>query len=337
MTVTGLQTAQEAFGAQAAVSLIPLDSKLFLRRVFNRISPRLVLVFETELWPQFLALSKASGATIVLVNGRISARSFPRYQKIRGFVQALLVNFDHFLMSGEDSASRIRELGAPASKVRVLGNVKWAGNEAAAQAREVPGWGSNMPVLLAASTHPGEEEQVLDAYEDLLQYQPDTKLLLAPRHPQRVPEVLALLKARKLTHVTRTSRADASAAKVFVLDTVGELRSFFPLARVVYSGGSLVDIGGHNVLEPAGAGVPVVYGPHMANFAEIADALEKRGGATRVADWRALAQVLRDLFPDEARRHKMGAAGKRLVAENQRILDSYVNALRPILGKVEKV
>lgn len=332
MTATGLKQAEGAFGKRAVVSLIPLDSKLFLGRVFRRIRPAVVLVFETELWPQFLRMARAAGAKIALVNGRISARSFPRYRKIRSFMAATLAQFDAFLMSGEDSAERIIALGADAARVKTLGNVKWAADESQIAARKVPGWDAAAPVLLAGSTHPGEEEQMLDIYEDLRQYYPTLKLILAPRHPQRIPEVEKLLKTRKLAYAKRTE-GPLVTPEVFLLDTVGELRSFFATATLVVLGGSFVATGGHNVLEPAAAGVPVIYGPHMQNFEEIAAKLEARGGSLRTADWRAAAKTARELLADPVRLRGMGEEGRALVTENKRVLDRYRSELRALVGR----
>lgn len=331
MTVTGLKQAETAFGKRVVVSLIPLDSKLFLGRVFRRIKPAVVLVFETELWPQFLRMAREGGAKIALVNGRISARSFPRYQKIRSFMATTLSPFDAFFMGDGDSAQRITALGADASRVKTLGNVKWAADDSQVVPRKVPGWEANARVLLAGSTHPGEEEQMLDIYEDLRQYYPDLKLILAPRHPQRVPDVEKLLKARKFAFAKRTE-GPLVTPEVFLLDTVGELRSFFPAATLVVLGGSFVTIGGHNVLEPAAAGVPVIYGPHMQNFEEIAAKLESRGGSLRTADWRAAAKTARELLADPMHLRGMGEAGRALVTENKRVLARYRAELRALVG-----
>lgn len=331
MTVTGLKQAESAFGKRAVVSLIPLDSKLFLGRVFRRIQPAIVLVFETELWPRFLRMARDAGAKIALVNGRISARSFPRYQKIRGFMAATLAQFDAFLMGGDDSAQRIIALGADAARVKTLGNVKWAADDGQIPAQRVPGWEPGAQVLLAGSTHPGEEEQMLDIYEDLRQYYPQLKLILAPRHPQRVPDVEKLLKARRLNYAKRTV-GPLVTPEVFLLDTVGELKAFFAASTLVVLGGSFVSVGGHNVLEPAAAGVPVIYGPNMQNFEEIAAKLESRGGSVRTADWREAAKVARELLADPMRLRGMGDAGRALVAENRRVLDRYRAELRALVG-----
>lgn len=329
MTTTGLRQAENNFGKLASVALIPIDSMFFLRKVFAHFTPETVLIFETELWPQFIRLARESGAKLILVNGRLSARSFPRYKLIRGLIGQLLAQFDLLLMSGQESAERILALGAPAGRVQVLGNVKWAGCEASTTKRVVPGWPVDAPVLLAGSTHEGEDALVLNAFEDLLQYYPAARLILAPRHPQRVPEVEKLLRDRGLAYGKRMTETPDTPS-VYILDTVGELTSFFSLATTVFLGGSFVPVGGHNVLEPAAAGTPVLFGPHMENFTEISAALEACGGAIRVADWQGLAKELRLLWADPARAQKMGSAGRKLVAENSMILDNYVNVLREV-------
>jgi 3-deoxy-D-manno-octulosonic-acid transferase len=334
MTTTGLDTAEGIFGKRAAVCLIPVDSYFCLRHVFRRVKPAVLLVFETELWPRLLHMAKASGARILLVNGRISARSFKRYRLIRFVLRDVLANFERFLMSGPDSAARIIDLGAPADRVRDLGNVKWASIKQAGVYPSLTGWPEATPILLAGSTHPGEEEQVLDIYEDARQYQPGLKLILAPRHPKRVEDVERLLRSRGMVFRKRSAPVNAAVAKdaeVFLLDTVGELAMFFPLATVAFLGGSLVPIGGHNMLEPAAAGIPVLYGPHTQNFADVAAALESQGAAMRGADWKVLAKLTRDLLSDPVRRARMGTAGKAAVAGNAKILDRYMAEIREYL------
>ncbi len=326
MTTTGLEQAERALGSRAATALIPLDSYWFLRRVFHRVRPETVLVFETELWPQFLRMAHKSGARILLVNGRISARSFGRYRMVRRLLAPIFARFDLFLMNGEESAERIRALGAPADRVQVLGNVKWAGLQAPGKFPAIASWPEDAEVVVAGSTHAGEEEQVLDLFEDLRQYRPALRLILAPRHPQRVADVERLLGQRGFRW-KRRSRNGAEDCDVFLLDTVGELPLVYGRGTVCFLGGSLVPIGGHNMLEAAAARRPVVYGPHVGNFAEVAALLEARGAALRGRDWKDCARILRALLADPVARERMGEAGAAAVAEQGKILERYVDVI----------
>lgn len=336
MTVTGLERAEQILGKRAAMALLPIDSQFFLRRVFRQVRPALLLVFETELWPQFLRMAKASGAKIALVNGRISHRSYPRYRAARFFFSQIWPAFDAFLMGGEESARRIIDLGADASKVKVLGNVKWAGRTWDSCSSVRVRWPADALVIVAGSTHEGEEAAVLDAFEDVRQYYPQARLVLAPRHLPRIEDILRLLARRGCRYVRRSSLAlptlDLSACDILLLDTVGELAAFYRGAAVAFVGGSFVPVGGHNMLEPAAEGVPVLYGPHVQNFADIAACLEQEGAALRVTDWQDLAKGLRRLFSDPSLRERMGRAGSRVVAKQADILQRYQAEVMALLG-----
>lgn len=269
ITRTGQKLAADVFGRHAdAVFYFPFDWRWSVRRALHAVNPSVVLLMETELWPNFLRECKKREIPVVLVNGRISRQSFRRYSSIKFFLKRVLESVDVAVMQSDADAGRLQDLGMRADRIRTAGNLKFdAGslhsNEKAAEIRERFGLHSGAPLILAASTHAPEEKIILDSFTQVRAAQ-IVRLMLAPRHPERFAEVASLLQGSGLTWARRTNApaaADATA-NVILLDTIGELPATYPLATIVFVGGSLVDRGGHNVLEPAAAGVPVVTGAH---------------------------------------------------------------------------
>ncbi len=328
-TTTGRARAEALFGKRAGVALLPLDAYTLLAPVIERVKPRALLVFETELWPRFLSLARRGGARVIMVNGRISARSFGRYLRLKRFMRPVLANFDMLLMNGDDSAQRILALGAPAERVFTLGNVKWAGARSEIPAVSVGGW-KNAPIFVAGSTHAGEEAAVLDVWKKLRRRHPDLRLALVPRHPQRLSEVRALLDSRGLPYSLRSAQVEKNE-DILLVDTMGELAGLYAVATLAFVGGSLVPVGGHNMLEPAACGIAPLYGRHVDNFAEIAVALEARGGAVRVSDADALFEQALMLLEDSGRRNQAGNAALSLVIEQESVLERYIEKLLPVI------
>lgn len=301
---------------------LPYDLPGAVARFLNRVQPTLAVVMETELWPNLFHHCARRGIPLVLANARLSARSAHGYARLGGLVRETLGNLRLIAAQGGADAERFRRLGAPAAAVEVLGNIKFdqrmpadLADRAAVLRREL---GSNRPVWIAASTHEGEDEQVLDAFERMQGRYPDALLMLVPRHPERFARVASLAQRRGQAVVRRSeARPCGAETTVFVGDTLGELPLFYAAADVAFVGGSLVPRGGHNMLEPAGLGLPVVTGPHWDNFREIGRALLDAGAAREVADAEALAAVVAELLGDAARRAAMGEAGRRLVADNR--------------------
>ena len=310
----------------------PLDLPRAVDRVLDRVRPALFVAVDTELWPNLLRRCARRGVRTMLVNGRISDRSYPRYKLARRFFRRVLARVDRFCAQSDESARRLVDLGAPADRVVMTGNLKFDAAAAAPRGRErhgLPpprpgprsslGFAPDRPLLMAASTHPGEEEPVLDAFRGLRRGAPGLALVLAPRHPERGAEVAALAAARGLTAVRRSRPPGAGVgpADVVVLDTVGELAALFGAATVVFLGGSLVPVGGHNVIEPAAWGRPVVFGPHMQNFAEVAELFLANGAARQVGAAGELEPALAGLLADPRRRAAMGAAARSVVEANR--------------------
>jgi 3-deoxy-D-manno-octulosonic-acid transferase len=275
MTVTGMARAGRIF--RSPVTLAPLDSPVPAARVLARLAPRSLVVMETELWPVWLWLASRR-AKLAWVNGRISDRSYPWYRLLRPLIARVLARFSLLCVISPTDAARAIELGAPRSRIRITGNVK---ADLVVPARPPHGVRKG-PWLVAGSTRPGEEKAVLEAFRMGRTRIPDLKLCLAPRHLNRAVEVLSLAR-RAGWSVELRSHGGRGRADVLVLDTHGELASFYRLAVAAFVGGTLARVGGHNVLEPAAAGVPVLFGPHTANVRDYAAGLVSSGGGFTVA------------------------------------------------------
>jgi 3-deoxy-D-manno-octulosonic-acid transferase len=284
-------------------------------------------MMETEIWPNLLRACRRLGVKTVLVNGRISSRSYPRYRLARPFFRRVLADVDRFCMQSEESARRIADIGADPERVTVTGSLKFDSLESPAAAAgrgagrvlryfRVP---PSRPVFMAASTVKGEEEPVLAAFASVRRVQPTALLILAPRKPERFGEAEALARGEGLRVVRRSELAvDAEPrADVVILDTIGELAHLFQVATVVFVGGSLADHGGHNILEPAIFGKPVIFGPHMQNFKEIAEAFLANGAAIQVRSDRELDDTILALVRDPVHRARLGAAARALVEANR--------------------
>jgi len=324
VTDTGRGVAEARLPAKQFV-FFPLDFGWAVGRALDRVRPRAVLLTETEIWPNFLRACSARGIPVVLVNGRISPRSFPRYRQVRGLFGRVLQEIRLFCMQTPEDASRVLDLGAPRERVHVVGNLKFdlaglspttggtAGGTDGPAVRQMLGLPSSRPVLVAGSTHRGEEGLIADAFKAVRRSVPDLTLILVPRHPERLGEVEALLEREGLPWVRRSRVPTQGGAAVILVDTMGELGRLYAAGTVVFVGGSLVPIGGHNILEPAIHARPVLFGPHMGNFAEMARLfLEQRAGV-EVRDAGALAEETLRLLREPGVAERMGETGRRIV------------------------
>ncbi|MFP4079227.1 MAG: 3-deoxy-D-manno-octulosonic acid transferase, partial [Ectothiorhodospira sp.] len=298
-------------------------------RFLGRCPADRLLVKETELWPNLYRACRGRGVPVMLVNARLSARSCRGYARLGPLVRATLADAALIAARGPEDAGRFRALGAPPGRVRVAGNVKYdvhlteGVREAARDLRRALG---PRPVWIAASTHEGEEERVLEAHARRRRSRPDALLILVPRHPERFEAVARLCPRAGLPMVRRSAGGLPGAeAAVWLGDTMGELATLCGAADVAFLGGSLVPVGGHNPLEPAAHGVPVVTGPHVFNFEAVYADLEAAGGVRRVADATELAEVLETLLGDAAAREGLAAGATRVLEANRgavaRLLD----------------
>lgn len=323
-TIAGREQARRLFPQASACLILPIDLPFLLGPWIRRFRPRLVLLAETELWPNFLAQLKAHGAQILLVNGRLTERSLRRYRRLGKAFHNVLECVDLFAMQGEADAARIIALGARKARVAAVGNTKFdlsgdletARIDGAARRREL-GWKAGTPVVVAGSTRPGEEALLLKAFGELQRLLPTVRLVLAPRHLERLMEVEAALKRGGWQWVRRSAKADGRDADVLLLDTLGELRSFYALAcesGLAWVGGGFRDFGGQNPLEPAALGIPVFFGPYMRHFPEVAGALLDCGGA-RQMEAGDLAVASAALLRDASGRARSGAAAEACVRQ----------------------
>ena len=324
-TETGRSVALKSGLADLCI-YFPFDYPFAVGAVLDRIRPELVVIMETEIWPNFIAKAKSRSIPVVLANGRISDRSFHRYLRFAWFFRPVLANLTALCMQSAEDAERIKAIGAAPETVHVAGNLKYdialqqMTPEKAAQVKKQYRIPSHALVFTAASTHDGEEDAALDAYRALLQSGGDHFLVLAPRHPERAPAVAELLKKRGIPFLLRSSLAgDATplhAGHALLLDTVGELLKIFTVSDLVFMGGSLVPTGGHNPLEPASCGVPVLFGPHTENFREITALFLRHGGGVQIPDAGALSRELCFLASDAGRRAAIGRQGMKIIEES---------------------
>jgi 3-deoxy-D-manno-octulosonic-acid transferase len=304
----------------------PFDYPFAVAAVLGKLRPELVVVMETEIWPNFIAQARRLQIPIVLANGRISDRSFGRYLRFAWFFAPVLRQFSALCMQSAEDAKRIVSIGAPADSVHAAGNLKYeialqqSTPESLALVKEHYAIPREAFIFTAASTHQGEEELVLDAYRKLLQQGGAHFLVLAPRHPERAAAVAELLAKQGIAFRLRSSldgdSSPLAAGEALLLDTVGELLKIFTVSDLVFVGGSLVPTGGHNPLEPASCGVPVLFGPHTHNFREITALFLRQGAGVLVPDGRSLAEELCSLAADPERRGAIGRQGVRIIEES---------------------
>jgi 3-deoxy-D-manno-octulosonic-acid transferase len=336
-TKTGRDQARRLIPYADLFTYLPLDFGWCVRRALRALNPEALLIVETELWPNLLSLAKKLGIKTFLVNGRISSRSFRSYKRFRFLFAPLLSGVDSFLMQSEIDGERIVKIGAPPERVKVLGNIKFDYLALEQELIDKDKQGilnalfSGRRVVVAGSTRRGEEEVVLEAFRGLRSQFPDSLLILAPRHLARLKDVESLLNQGGWRFVRRCRLEGAGAdnsLEVILLDTMGELLTFYSLSEVAFVGGSLVPVGGHDPLEPAAFAVPVLFGPHMQNAADSRDLLLKSGGAREVGGAEELRQALIELLSDEERRRKMGQSAQRVIDDNAGISSKMVEVLK---------
>ena len=318
-TATGHRIAAQTAGVDAAIFL-PLDFSWTVRRALTRIHPVLLVFIETEIWPNLLRESFRRGIPTLLLSGRLSAKAFSRYARWRPFFRRVLGCFTFFGMQSTEDAVRLQGLGADEKKIAVVGSLKFAAGpteeqlETLSAARDPDRY-----LLVAGSTHRGEEEILLEALALSRARFPSLSMVIAPRHPERFDDVEKLLRSSPFDFQRRRGiEPDRYFEKdILLLDTVGELPDFFAAADIAFVGGSLVDAGGHNVLEPARLQKPVLFGPYMSNFARIAGEMKQGGGAIEVHGAADLAHRLIELLNDAEARLRMGKLASQFAGAHQ--------------------
>lgn len=341
-TMSAQQLARRSVPDADAVFYFPFDLGFVVRRTLDLVKPRLFLMMETELWPNLLRECARRGIKTAVVNGRLSSRSFPRYRRVRSFFSRVLADVDRFCVQSDEAARRFAEIGAPADRITVTGSLKFDSLEPIAPTLTTRPkervlryfrFPPTRPVFVAGSTMKGEEAIVLRMFRRLKTSQPAAILIIAPRHPERFGEVTQMAEHEGFRTVRRNDLPiDAEPrADVVVLDTIGELATVYQLGTVVFVGGSLVPTGGHNILEPAVYARPVLFGPHMQNFAEIAAAFVANQAGVQVATDGAFESEALALMGDPVRRARLGAAARALVESNRGARDKTLAVLDGLL------
>jgi 3-deoxy-D-manno-octulosonic-acid transferase len=341
VTDTGQKLARQRFGAEN-VFYFPLDFTFAFRPYLQALRPALVVIAETEFWPNFLRLAHADGARVAVVNARISDRSFPGYRRVRRWLGRVLQNIDLLLAQTNQDRERLLAIGTPADRVRVAGNLKFDvppphPPPLVEQLRSAMALAEASPVIVAGSTVEGEEPLLLRAFETLLTRHPRAVMILAPRHPERFNDVAGLISDLSIRFWRRTEWQPtlSLAGRVFLLDSIGELASLYTLATIAFVGGSLVERGGHNILEAAQYGIPVLVGPHTENFRDIVS-LFREAGAVRVVGPAELPLTLTELAENEAERKLMGQQALETLRAHRGATQRTLRALEELLGRADQ-
>ena len=333
MTPTGSERIKAAFGDSVDHSYMPYDTPDAVARFLNRLKPKMLIIMETELWPNTIAACQSRDIPVILANGRLSARSAAAYQSISSLVQPMLSGISAVAAQHKDDGDRFIRLGLPPSALEVTGNIKFDLSldrdvqDRAAVLSEQWHCGNNRPVFLAASTHRGEDEIILQAFGQIKQQVDNALLVLVPRHPERFNQVGELCTSAGFTLVKRSAGDKVEAADVLLGDTMGELMVFFGACDVAFVGGSLVATGGHNMIEPAAWGVPVLTGPHLFNFTEASQLLLAADGMLVCNDAAELAEQCISLMGNKGRRQEVGNAARLVAEANRGALDKLMSVI----------
>ncbi|GAA0683398.1 lipid IV(A) 3-deoxy-D-manno-octulosonic acid transferase [Vreelandella titanicae] len=344
MTATGAQQSQALISEQAPSDqarlthrFLPLDFPGAARRFVRSVQPELAILFETELWPNLIHACRQQGVPVAVVNGRLSPRAFKRYQRLRPLMASTLAEISWLAAKSPADAERFNALGCSTDITLIVGSLKF---EMASQnrAREegehlLQEWGER-PIWVAGSTRDGEETLILQAHRQLLRRYPSALLVLVPRHPQRFDEVAKLCQTESWTLSRRSLQQPATKqTQVYLGDTLGELAMLYAAGRVAFVGGSLVPLGGHNVLEPAALGRPVLSGSSIENFADVAEPLQAAGALTLVDSPEFLADTVAGYFANPERAQQAGRAGRAVIETQKGALDRTLAGLASLLSR----
>lgn len=339
VTPTGAARVKAAFGDTVEHSYIPFEFPFAVKRFFGSVNPSIALIMETEIWPNLYRACGDRDIPLILVSARISPRSVPNYKRLLPLIRKTLSYGIIIAAQSQSDADRFLALGGSPERTSVMGNIKFdvdlpeGVREAGVRLRrESIG---DRPVWIAASTHRGEERQVLDAHRVLLEQHSDLLLILVPRHPERFDDVRRLVEKEGFEVMSRSeNRACAASTHVLLGDTMGEMPLFFAASDIAFIAGSLVPIGGHNLLEPAAQGLPIVTGPYNFNAQEVADLFVKLRACRRVNDWLELAGTVDDLLGSAERRVELGENALALLEQNRGALARLLVLLEPLLEPV---
>ncbi len=335
LTNTGYRIAKQQLPEADAIFLVPLDLGWTVRRFFSRLRPDLFILAESEFWPHLLRQAKKTCRSVLLINGRISQRSFKRYFRFRVLAKPLLSQLDRFLVQTDSDRRRLETIGLPSERVEVAGNLKADIQLPAVTPEEIEDLKKKIGVppgkrlIVAGSTHKGEEEQILRAFSEARRSHQDLLVVIAPRHPQRSAEVQRIATGLSLRVIRRTQADPDRTWDVLILDTIGELAKFYALADLAFVGGSLVPHGGQNLLEPAYYAKPLVFGPYMENFAPLAEEFSRSGAARIVRTQSDLQEIF--LMNDRAALEDMGTKAQDLLSSLQGATDKTIQIIESFL------
>jgi len=328
VTPTGNKIARVIAKETDFVSYFPLDLSFIVRSVVDKIKPSLFIIMETEIWPNLISCLYQKKIPIVLVNGRLSDRSFRGYLSIKFMLKPILNKINLFCVQTRSDAERLLRLGVSRDRIQITGNMKFDIKDYTDSKKDYTdyklklGLGPNEKLFIAASTHPGEEKIILGVYKNLLKEFPDLRLLIAPRHPERATEIANLIKkfgfeAERVSLLNPRTSEPTNPRTIFILDTVGELVYFYNIASIVFVGGSLIKKGGHNILEPASLGKPVIFGPYMFNFRDIAGLFLENKACVLAHNSEELLLNIKDLLRNPAKSTELSQRAKAIILQNQ--------------------
>lgn len=339
MTPTGSDQVRKQFGKSVSHQYLPYDLPGAVSRFFKNTRPKLGIIMETELWPNLISIAYQMHIPLLLINARISDHAFKQYYFFRWAFKPILTKFKHILAQSEEDARRFQALGLLSNQIEVMGNLKF--DQKLHEGEQLPLkeithlpslWGKDRTLIIAASTHNNEESQLLKAFSALKRFIPNALLLIAPRHPERFEDVFQLSQ-HMFRHTARRSAPSSISpqTEVFIIDTLGELMSFYALSDFAFVGGSLVPIGGHNVLEPISLHVPVFCGPYMNNSKSVCEALEKNNALQRVANAEDLMMRIVKLYQNTWLREEQIKQASAVLKANQGALEKCVKKTECIL------
>ena len=311
----------------------PLDLLPVVNHFINCIEPDIFILVETDFWPNILACLQKQGVPTLLVNGRISKKSMTRYKRMRLFFTPMFQSFTSLSMQTAQDRDNMMQLGIPSAKLPILGNLKFATfayttpDSQSLESRFLP---QNRIILIAGSTHSGEEQILIECYIQLRKLHPELFLVIAPRDPRRTSEVLAIADEHNLSVLLRSANTSCPA-DIFLLDTIGELVEYYALADIAFVGGSLVNKGGHNPIEPAAMGIPVIFGPDMSDFSEIAETLILEGGGMKTSNLNEMSAALSHLLRSPGHRVKTGQKARQCVLSQSDIIANHIALIDRLL------
>lgn len=342
VTETGNAVAEKVKGEDDIILFLPLDVSFIVRKVLQIIHPQLLIIAETEIWPNLIRETDKAGIPIIFVNGRLSDKSFRNYSKVKLFLKALLKRVHFLFVQTEIDKKRFAQLGAPENSVHVTGNMKFDmdidlfSDESKCKLRSLLGLNADNILLVCGSTHNGEDEILISAYLNIKMKCPRIKLLIAPRHIKRSGHIRSLIEhaggiAVKISEISSAVTGDMAKNGVFILDKIGELRFFYAIADIVFIGGSLVKKGGQNMIEAAAFSKPIIFGPYTFNFNAVVDAFIKADAAKIVYDKKTFEDIVQRLYEDDSLRNLSGKNAFNVYRSNKGATEYVVSSIKQIL------